>query len=554
MSSGDNADVSEIVRKYLLANAVEHEGKAQPKSVLGRMLSDMPELRARVLELKSLTEREAENVNRMPVQEQKTELERLGGYTAEKRAERKGLPDIELTRDRVVMRFAPNPDGAIHLGNSRPAILCDEYVKRYKGKLILRFDDTDPKVKVPELRFYSWIKEDLKWLKVKWHSEVMASKRLNIYYKLAAELIEKGGAYVCTCGESWKKLRNASRPCKCRNDDVRTVMKKWKSMLRHKYKEGQAVLRVRSDMEAKNPAVRDWPAFRIVDKPRHPLKKAHLWPLYNFASAVDDHLLGTTHIFRGQEHSTNEVKQRYMFQHMKWEYPLVVILGRLSLSGMVMSKSLIREGIERHKYNGWDDPKLGTLRALRRRGFQPDALRQIIIDVGPKPSDITISMENLAAYNRKLIDKDARRYFFIQNAKKIEVTGSRVKSADLPFHPDQRGRGGRKFRLGKYFLIDAKDFESCKGLEVRLKDLFNVKLGEKSSYTGTELKSIPKIQWLPEKHIPVRVTMPAHILKGYGETNLIQAKRGEIIQFERFGFVRIEKASKAGVSAIWLHD
>ena len=359
---------------------------------------------------------------------------------------------------------------------------------------------------------------------------------------------------MCTCGEEWKKLRNNSKACKCRQDDVKTVMKKWRNMVRHKYKERQAVLRVKTDLEAKNPAVRDWPAFRIVDKPRHPLKKAHLWPLYNFASAIDDHMLNVSHIFRGQEHTTNEVKQRYLFQHMRWEYPIVINLGRFSLSGMVLSKSLIRDGIEKHRFNGWDDPKLGTLRALRRRGFQPDTIRQIIIDVGPKPSDITISMENLAAYNRKLVDRSARRYFFIQNAKKIEVSGLRIKSAELPFHPDERSKGGRKFKIGKQFLIDAKDFESYKGLEVRLKDLCNIKLGDKSSYTGTELRSVPKIHWLPEKHITVRITMPNQILKGYGETNLLKAKRGEIIQFERFGFVKLEKISSSGISAVWLHE
>ncbi|MDI6722336.1 MAG: glutamate--tRNA ligase [Candidatus Aenigmarchaeota archaeon] len=548
----DNQTLSDIVRKYLLVNAAEHGGVAQPKSAMGRILADMPELRPRVLEIRSMAEKEAESINRMPIGDQKTELERMGGYSAERRAEKKGLPDLELTRDRVVLRFAPNPDGAIHLGNARPAILCDEYAKRYKGKLILRFDDTDPKVKVPEAKFYKWIKDDLKWLRVKWDSEAVASRRLNIYCKIAGELILKGGAYVCTCGEGWKKLCANSRPCKCRGDDVKTVMKKWRNMMKHKYKEGEAVLRVKTDLEAKNPAVRDWPAFRIVDKPRHPLKKAHLWPLYNFASGVDDHLLGVTHIFRGQEHSTNEVKQRYLFQYFRWEYPMTITLGRFSLSDMVLSKSTIREGIRKHQFNGWDDPRLGTIRGLRRRGFQPETLRQIIIDVGPKPSDITISAENLASYNRKIIDKTAHRYFFIQNAKKIEVSGLKIKSANLAYHPDSPKKG-RKFKLGRHFLIDANDFESYKGLEVRLKDLCNIKLGEKSVYTGNELKSIPKIHWLPERHITVRVTMPNEVLKGYGETNLAKTKKGDIIQFERFAFVRIEKVSPSAISVIFLH-
>src|SRR3989344_3000271 len=453
--------------------------------------------------------------------------------------------------DKFVVRFAPNPDGALHLGNARPAVLCDEYAKKYKGKLILRFDDTDPKVKVPEKKFYKWIKDDLKWLGVKWHGEYVASKRLNIYYKYAEAMIKSSSAYVCTCGDEWKVLRDKSKACPCRSLDSRNQLRRWKRMSKG-FKEGEAVLRIKTDLEAKNPAVRDWPAFRIVDAPRHPLVKKKLWPLYNFASAIDDHLLGVTHIFRGQEHSTNEVKQRFLYQHLRWEYPQVITLGRFSLSGMVLSKSQIREGIEKHIYNDWDDLRLGTLRSLNRRGFQPEALRPIIIEIGPKPSDLTVSMENLAAYNRKLIDKTANRYFFISDPKRIEVKGLKLKQIKIPLHPEAK-RGFRSISIGKTFYIDTKDFENCKGLEVRLKDLCNVKLGEKSEFTGFEVKPTPKIQWVSEKHLQVKVITPEIAIKGYGETGIAKEKPGSILQFERFGFVKIEKSGGNIVTAIWSH-
>ena len=442
------------------------------------------------------------------------------------------------------------------MGNARPAVLCDEYAKKYNGKFILRFDDTDPKIKLPEKRFYKWIKEDVKWLKIRVHQELVASKRLKIYYSIANNVILCEGAYVCTCNsESWKKTRDHSRACQCRNLDAKTNMKRWKMMLSNKYKEGQAVLRIKTDMNAKNPAVRDWPAFRIVDKPTHPLqKKAKVWPLYNFASAVDDHLTGITHIFRGQEHSTNEVKQRYLYQHLKWNYPAVITLGRFSLADMVLSKSQIREMIAKRKLNGWDDPRVGTLRALRRRGFQPNAIRQIIVDIGPKPSDITISFENLSAYNRKMIDKMANRYFFIANPKKIVVKGMKIKQASIPMHPDDKKRGYRKFSLSSTFFVDAKDFESYNGIEVRLKELCNVKLGINSQFTGTEVKSTPKIQWVPAKHCLVKVIMQDKEIKGYGEIGLLKTKPGDVVQFERFGFVRIEKIQGKNVVAVFGHE
>lgn len=541
-----------MIRKYVLINAVEHGGAAQAKSVLGRLLADNPDLRGKVQQLSGEIEAAVREINRMTPAQQRAELDRLGGYIAPRRVERKGLPDLEMGREKFVVRFAPNPDGALHVGNARPAILCDEYAKKYRGKFILRFDDTDPKVKVPEKKYYKWIREDLRWLKIKVHQEVIASKRLSLYYAHAEKLIRIGAAYVCTCGEEWKKLKNSSRPCGCRRDDPKTTMRKWKKMLAHRFKEGQAVLRIKTDLEAKNPAVRDWPAFRIVDKPRHPLAKKHVWPLYNFASAIDDKVLNVTHIMRGQEHSTNEVKQRYLYQHMGWSYPDVVTLGRLSMSDMVLSKSQIREGIGRRKFSGWDDPKVATLQALRRRGFQPEALRQIIVDIGPKPSDITISFENLAAYNRKIVDKVANRYFFIPNPKRITVKGMKIKKANVPLHPEER-RGFRSFSLSNTFFIDDSDFEAYKGLEVRLKDLCNIKLGNISEFTGAELKAVPKIQWVPARHLSVRVITPHGEIKGYGETNLSKVKAGSIVQFERFGFVRIEKTGR-NVVAVFGHE
>jgi len=546
--------MKDVIRKYALANAIEHEGTAQAKSVLGRILAEQPEQRSNVLALRSDIEIIVNDVNRMSIQQQKKELEGLGGVVHTKRIERKGLPELELGRAKFVVRFAPNPDGDIHIGNARPAILSDEYAKKYKGKFILRFDDTDPKIKVPEKKFYKWIREDLKWLKIRIHQELIASRRLNVYYKFAEKLIRIGGAYVCTCGDEWKGLREKSKACECRGMEMKIHLQRWKKMLKGKYREREAVLRVKTELDAKNPAVRDWAAFRIVDKSEHPLnKKAKLWPLYNFASAIDDYLCNVTHIFRGQEHSTNETKQRYLYQHFKWNYPQVIILGRFSMSDMVLSKSQIREGIKKRAYTDWDDPKLGTIRALRRRGFQPEALRQIIIDIGPKPSDITLSFENLSAYNRKLIDKSANRYFFIQSPKKIEVKGLKIKSARIPLHPEAK-RGYRYFSLSKTFFIDAKDFDECKGLEVRLKDLCNIKLDNVSQFTSTELKAVPKIHWVPAKHIDVKVRFPEKEIKGIGEINLTKAKVGDVVQFERFGFVRIEKITKGNVFVVFSHE
>lgn len=539
-------EISKKIRKYALMNAVKHEGKASVNAVLGKILAENPDLREKARELKSQVEEIVFSVNRLSIEDQKKEL---GKIDYEVRKEEKALPELY---GEVVVRFAPNPDGALHLGNARPAILCDELAKKYNGKFILRFDDTDPKIKVPEKIFYEWIREDLKWLGIKYKKEIIASKRLKIYYKYAEKLIHLGKAYVCTCDvNKWRELRNRSEPCLCRGLSIDEQMKRWQNM-KNKYKEGQAVLRIKTDLNHENPAVRDWPAFRIVDKPNHPISKARLWPLFNFASAIDDHLLKITHILRGQEHATNEVKQRFIYDYFNWKYPDVMILGRFIMQEMVLSKSKIKEGIKKGVFSGWDDVRLGTLRALKRRGFQAEAIRKLILDIGVKSSDVVIASENLAAYNRKIIDMKANRYFFVPNPVKIKIKNPPIKKTKIALHPSVK-RGFRKFIVSDEFFIDREDYKRFKGKEIRLIGLYNVILGKTCKVTSTEIKKIQKIQWVPSNEfINVEIISEGRI-KGYGEKNLLKTKIGEIVQLERFGFCCIEKKTKRKIVAVFGH-
>jgi len=546
-------EIAKIIHKYVLVNAIEHEGIAKSGSVLGLLLSEHIELRSRVSEIKTIIEKETEKVNKITLEEQKEELSKLGGFEKKVKEQREGLIELpEAKIGRVVLRFAPNPDGAIHIGNARAAVLNYEYAKKYKGKFILRFDDTDPKIKIPEKHFYDFIRADLKWLGIKWSKEIIASKRLKIYYKYAKKIIKLGKAYVCTCGEEWKNLRNKSQPCPCRDSKISDNLEKWKQMLKHSYKEGQAVLRIKTSLVDPNPAVRDWAAFRIVDNPKHPLVKAHLWPLYNFASAIDDHEFGITHILRGQEHSTNETKQRYLYEHFGWKYPKTIVLGRFSMSGLVLSKSKIREGIKNHEYEGWNDVRLGTLMSLKRRGFQAEAIKKLIIDIGVKPSDVKIAIENLSGYNKKIIDNIADRYYFVSNPIEIKVKNNTIKKAELPVHPEKKKK--RVIKIGKIFFVDGDDYKKYHGTDVRLKGLFNIKLEKETTMTDFEIRDNPKIQWVPEQHIDVEVIKPEGIVKGYGEINLLKTKPYQVVQFERFGFVRIEKVDKKKIVAVFAHQ
>jgi glutamyl-tRNA synthetase len=338
----EDNELKESIRKIALLNAVRHEGKAQTGPVMGKILGEKPELKTKVKELSALVNAIVQEVNSLSLKEQKRIVEEKWpeALVKEKVEEEKRLPPLPNVDKyvQVVTRFSPNPDCVLHLGSARAIILCHEYARMYKGRFILRFEDTDPKLKRPVLEFYDRIREDLAWLGCKPDEEYIQSDRIPIYYEFAEKLLREGNAYVCTCPpENFRKKILAAQPCKCRNLPPEEQLERWQHMLKGDYKEGEAVFRVKTDLNHPNPAVRDWPALRIIDSERYPHprvgSKYHVWPLYNFACGLDDHLMGVTHIIRGKEHLTNMVRQEYMYKYLGWKYPEATHYGRLKITG-----------------------------------------------------------------------------------------------------------------------------------------------------------------------------------------------------------------------------
>ena len=393
-----------LIRKHVLKNAFEHKGKAASGAVINRVLGEKPELKQDMKTLAQAVKKEITKVSQMNLEEIKKELEQKHPELLEKKdEERRNLPELPGDTSKVVMRMAPNPNGPLHLGHARQAILNWFYVKKYKGKYILRFDDTDPKNKVPIKEAYDWIINDLKWLGITPNEILYASNRLDIYYKYAEKLIKMEKAYICTCKpEKFRELKNKGKPCPCRNLPKEEQLKRWKKMFTE-YKEGEAVYRVKTDLKNPNPALRDWPGFRIIENNNHPRNKtARVWPLLNFNSSIDDHLTGVTHIIRGRDLDFTEHQQRYLYNHFKWKYPETIVTGKLNLEGAVLSSSEIKKGIQEGKYTGWDDEKLGTLKALRKKGLKPEAIKQLIWDLGIRKNNAMITWANIEAAERKV--------------------------------------------------------------------------------------------------------------------------------------------------------
>ncbi|KXB06831.1 hypothetical protein AKJ51_02770 [candidate division MSBL1 archaeon SCGC-AAA382A20] len=549
---------------YALRNAILHDGKAEVDSVLGGVMSEYEDLKPK--EVIDEIEDIVEEVNQLPLEKQEEEAAELGVSLETEKEQREELPEIpEEAEGDVITRAAPNPNGPFHLGNSRAYILSYLYAERNDGRFILRYDDTNPasEEKSPKKKFYDWIEEDLNWLGCEPDLVIRASNRLDVYYEFAYELLEDGNAYVCTCdSQKWKKLRDGKEACPCRNLDPEEQVERWHKMQDGEYEEGEALVRIKTDIGHKDPAQRDWPALRILKDHDHPYVSQDyvVWPLYNFASAIDDHELNVTHIFRAKEHSKNTENQKWLYDYLDWEYPVTVHHGFLSLKGAVLSTSEIRKGTKSGEFEGWDDPRLGTIRALRRRGFQPEAIRELIKKYGIKDTNAEVSMEEFSSINRKIVDSEANRYFFVDEPVEIKVKNPGKKGdIELPLHPERDET--RTMKVGDRFLINKQDFESNRGSTIRLKGLYNIKVPEKGQtceYDGDEIvQEMPKVHWLPQKEeeiIDASVMMPgANKKNGKCEKNVLGEDEGNVIQFERFGFVRVDKKKEEAADFWFTH-
>ena len=540
-------DLEEIVYKHTLLNAAKHKGSANPGAVIGSIMANEPELRSRAKEIGPLAGKIVAQVNNLSQEEQASEMEKYNVEVKEKKkVKEEGLQELPGSHENIVLRFAPNPSGPLHIGHSRAAVPNAEYVKRHDGKLILRIEDTDPKRVYEDA--YEMIPEDLKWLGINPNEIIYQSDRFEIYYDYALQLIENGAAYMCTCdGATFKELKDNCKACPCRDNSVEENLKLWDKF--DTMDAGEAVLRVKTDINHKNPAIRDWVAMRIVDE-THPRlgNKYRIYPMMNFSVAVDDHLMGMTHVLRGKDHLANSEKQKYLYDHMGWNLPEFIHYGRLKMEDIALSTSKALEGIENGTYSGWDDPRLGTLRAVARRGIDPRTIYNLITEIGVKMADSAISWKKIYGLNRNLLEPIANRYFFVEDPQLIEVKNYECGDViiERPLHADHLDRGNRLLPFNGSAYLAKSDIND--GV-FRLMDAVNVDIdGDEITYNSTSFEDARDlkariIQWVPaEDNVKVTIVMDDASLKtGFGESSLNDLKVGDIVQFERVGFARLDE-------------
>jgi glutamyl-tRNA synthetase len=563
------SDVEVRARRLALDNARTHGGTPRAGPIVARLLATDPTLRPRAAEVTATVERAIAAVVALSPEAQATELAALGGAEVAAARPVRGpeeLPELSgAVRGQVVLRMAPFPSGALHIGNARMIVLNDYYRRKYDGKLLLVFDDTvGSEEKRVDAELFDVIRADLDRCGVAVDAVYYKSDRLPTHYEWAKRVIDLGATYVCICPAALlQENRRAGIPCPERDQSIDETRTMWQRMLSGGFGPGEAVLRLKTDLQGPDPAFRDRVLFRISDLD-HPRvgHKWRVWPLLEFSWAVDDIELGVTHVLRGKDLVMEDRMQRFLWDLLGLQGPPFVHWGLLRVREAKISKSKSYAEVKSGQYDGWADPRTWSLASLFRRGISMESVRAFTMSFGLSLADIEVPAETLYAENRVRIDPIARRRMYVDDPVEVVVDGfpADLPSVDLPNHPDRPELGTRPVPTGGRFYLPRADLIAHPGETVRLKDLANIDLPSEIPAEGPVVarfvdranRRLPRLQWAGHAgaaSVDVLDLEGRHWV-GVAEAALHDAKPGDILQFERFGFVRVEPDWSPGTAPV----
>ncbi len=543
-----SSELEFFIKKAALENAVKFNGQANPKALIGKALGEFSDAKKDMKSLMQIIHTITAQINSLTVEEQQTQLESLGGATP-KKEKQKGLKELTGARPgNVVMRFAPSPSGPMHIGHAITGGLTSAYVKKYGGKFFLRIEDTNSEnIYEPA---YDMLVEDANWLFGNVDEVVIQSDRMQLYYKYAKDMIAKRLLYVDTSsGDEFRTFSDKKIDPPSKSRSVKEHLQLFEDMCNGNIREGEAVVRFNGDMNHKNPAMRDFPLFRINTTP-HPKTQTQyrVWPLMNFSVFVDDLELGMTHIIRGKDHVDNAKRQELLFESIGKNPPVSYFIGRYKFTDLELSSTKTREKIDAGLFCGWDDIRLPTVCALKKRGFQAKAFLDFVQETGMTLVDKLVDkqefFQSIESFNTQIIDEKANRYFCIQDPVEIQI--DKIQDVELDLHPTLRKKG-RKLTVQNNIIIEQSDTEKLERGVVRLIDFCNIHQNTVVSDTYDEYKNEPTksgiIHWLPNdpnQLILTEIHMPdGSIICAQAEKTILRQNQEDIIQFERFGFCRI---------------
>ncbi len=393
---------------------------------------------------------------------------------------------------RVHTRFPPEPNGYLHIGHAKAICIDFGIASKYGGLCNLRFDDTNPTRE--EQRFIDSIKEDIHWLGFDWGDrEYYASDYYDKLYEWAVKLIEKGKAYVDDLSaeqirEHRGTLTSPGTDSPYRNRSVEENLELFEKMRAGEFPDGSKVLRAKIDMSAANMNMRDPVMYRILRAAHHRTgDRWCIYPTYDWAHGQSDSIEGITHSLCSLEFEDHRPLYDWFLDELGVHHPQQIEFARLNLSYTITSTRKLRRLVEEKYVSGWDDPRMPTLSAMRRRGYTPEAIRNFCDEIGVAKTESVIDVAKLEHYVREDLNKRAPRAMAVLRPLKVIIDNypeEKIEELDAINNPEDPEMGTRKIPFSRVLYIEQDDFKEepppkyyrlAPGREVRLRYAYFLK-------------------------------------------------------------------------------
>lgn len=488
----------------------------------------------------------------------------------------------------VVTRFPPEPSGYLHIGHAKAAILNKYFADQYHGKLIIRFDDTNPSKE--KIEFQDSIIEDLKLLGIKGDRTTFSSDYFDQMYDLAIQLIKEGKAYADdTPQEKMRAERMDGIPSERRERTVEENLRIFTEEMKNGTEEGlKNCIRAKISFDNPNKAMRDPVIYRCNLTPHHRTgTQWKMYPTYDFCVPVVDALEGVTHALRTIEYRDRNPQYEWFLVNLHLRKVHIWDFARVNFIRTLLSKRKLQWFVDKGLVGNWDDPRFPTVRGVRRRGMTVEGLKNFVIAQGPSRNIINLDWNVIWSLNKKIIDPIAPRHTAVVNPVKIHLVDGPEKpyTEKKPKHKKNADVGEKDIIYASDILIDQEDADSLEdGEELTLMDWGNIivtklvkendsvkSIEAKLNLDGDFRKTKHKFTWLADTPDKVEVDLVDfdHLITkdkldegdnfedfltpdtefhtaAIADLNVKDFKVGDIIQFERKGYYRLDKLAENG--------
>ena len=364
----------------------------------------------------------------------------------------------------ILTRFPPEPNGYLHIGHAKSICLNFGIAQKFGGKCNLRFDDTNPDKE--DIEYINAIQEDVEWLGFKWENQPrFASEYFDKMYELAILLIKKDKAYVCDLSAEEIRayrgtLKEPGKNSPYRERSISENLELFEGMKNGKFAEGSKTLRAKIDMSSGNINLRD-PALYRIKFSHHPKTgdKWCIYPMYTFAHPIEDAIEEITHSLCTLEFQDQRPFYDWVIEETEFELkPQQIEFSRLNLNYTITSKRKLKYLVDNKLVNGWDDPRMPTIKGYRRRGYTPESIRNFCEMIGISKQDSVIDISVLEDAIRDNLNKNVLRKNVVLDPIKVSIKDMQEHHLDVPNHPQDPEFGRREITISSQIFIERDDF------------------------------------------------------------------------------------------------